>query len=211
MDPEENGQPDEVLEEFDEPKLEKKSIAQLAIDRRSKEHFAKARAKANGRKGEHKVNERQAEFCRLRALGTRVGKSYMIAYRRSDMSNFLACQAAWKLMQLPHVAAYYKELQDAAFNANVLALSEKRAFLADVVRTGVGDVTAKDKLAQSVRYHNGELVELKVPDKIKAIELDAKLAGELKETGMQINLQMNLINERLERAVHELPKDLPEE
>jgi regulator of protease activity HflC (stomatin/prohibitin superfamily) len=77
--------------------------------------------------------------------------------------------------------------------------------LADVVRTPIGKMTIDDKLAQRVRYHNGEMVELAMPDKIKAVELDAKLAGELKDSGMSVNVGLALVNERLQNIT--LPRD----
>jgi hypothetical protein len=61
-----------------------------------------------------------------------------------------------------------------------------------------------DKLAQAVK--DGEMQELKMPDKISALKLDAQLAGELVEKPMQVNLAMQLVNNRLESL--DIPKEL---
>jgi hypothetical protein len=55
---------------------------------------------------------------------------------------------------------------------------------------------------------DGELVEIQMPDKLRAAELDAKLSGELSENGVSLNIGLNLVNERL-LAIDEkvLPRD----
>ena len=48
--------------------------------------------------------------------------------------------------------------------------------------------------------------ELKMPDKISALKLDAQLAGELVEKNTQLNIGLQLVNNRLETI--DLPKTL---
>lgn len=103
-----------------------------------------------------------------------------------------------RLLSEPKVKEYLASLREAAFLANVLSLAEKRSFLADIVRTPVGKVDINDKLAQGVRYNKGELQELKMPDKIGALRLDAQLAGELVEKSATVNVGVQMINNRLE-------------
>ena len=76
--------------------------------------------------------------------------------------------------------------------SDVGSLAEKRSFLADVARTPIGKVGLDNKLASAARWHNGELVEVRMPDKIKAVELDAQLAGELHDNGLAINVGLQL-------------------
>lgn len=72
-------------------------------------------------------------------------------------------------------------------NPAFLSLIEKREYLASIVRTPVGEVNENSKLAQKVkRRHRTDKdgsstaeEEIELPGKLKAIELDAKLAGEL--------------------------------
>jgi hypothetical protein len=41
----------------------------------------------------------------------------------------------------------------------------------------------------------------------KAVELDARLSGELKDSGVAINVGMQLVNERLNSPALDLPKN----
>ena len=111
-----------------------------------------------------------------------------------------------RLLQDPKVKQYYTSLRETAFLANVLSLAEKRSFLADIVRTPIGKVDINDKLASGVRYRDGEIQELKMPDKIAALRLDSQLAGELVERPMQVNMALALVNQRLETL--DIPKEL---
>lgn len=69
----------------------------------------------------------------------------------------------------------------------VLSLAEKRTFLRSVVTTPIGQVDENSPLAQSVKRRaittrNGDTcheAEIKTCDKLRALELDARLAREL--------------------------------
>lgn len=78
------------------------------------------------------------------------------------------------------------DMIDAGENLKILSLKEKREYLASIVRTPVGDVTENSPLAQKVkrtsRTDKGgttDTEEIELPGKLRAIELDARLAGEL--------------------------------
>lgn len=70
-----------------------------------------------------------------------------------------------------------------ADNPDVLTLAEKRKFLASIVRTPIGQVTESSPLAQKVKRRTdkdgSQTEEIELPGKLKALELDAHLAGEL--------------------------------
>ena len=149
------------------------------------------------------VSPKIARFCHLVSLGLSQADAYMQAGFKATPK--VAAELSCRLLKKPNVAKYYASLRESAYLANVLSLAEKRSYLADVARTPIGKVSLDDKLASSARWHNGELVEIRMPDKIKAIELDAKLAGELHETGMAINVGLQLVNTRLAETT--LPKD----
>lgn len=76
---------------------------------------------------------------------------------------------------------------EAGHNPAILTLKEKREYLASVVRTPVGEVNESSPLAQKVkrstrRDKDGaetETEEIEIPGKLRALELDARLAGEL--------------------------------
>ena len=48
-----------------------------------------------------------------------------------------------------------------------------------------------------MRYDKGEMVELVMPDKLKALELDVRLAGEPKDNAVNVNVGLALVNDRL--------------
>lgn len=191
----ENGRLQEAFKESDEARAaEKERRLQVLQDAR----------RARFEKNAEELSPRQLRFCHFYSTGMPPQQSYLEAgYKTSD-----AAVSACRMLRRPQVKRYLKELREAAFLANVLSLGEKRSFLADVVRTPIGKIDVNHPLAQSVRYHDGEIVEIKMADKLKAAELDAKLSGELSENGVSINVGLNLVNERL-MAIDEkvLPKD----
>ena len=179
----------------------------------------KKRARADAHREERKhqgkmfqegLRPRQARFVHLVSLGMMPGQAYIEAgYLCKDgkiPDPHQAKDHASRLLNEPNVRAYYSSLRETAFLANVLSLAEKRSFLADIVRTPIGSVDINDKLANSVRYKDGEIIELKIPDKIAALRLDASLAGELVENKTQVNIGLAMVNNRLEAL--NLPKEL---
>ena len=179
-------------------------------EKRARAEKHRAERQAQGKLFEEGLRPRQARFCHLLSLGMPTGQAYIEAgYLRKDgkiPDGRDAMHHGCRLLQEPKVKAYYASLRETAFLANVLSLAEKRSFLADIVRTPIGTVDINDKLAQAVRYKDGEMVELKIPDKISALKLDAQLAGELVEKSTQVNVGFQLINQRLDSL--DLPKML---
>jgi hypothetical protein len=151
------------------------------------------------------VTPKQARFCHLVSLGMPMGQAMFEAgYHPKDKKS--ASEQANKLMKSFPVAKYYKELQETAFLANVLSLAEKRSYLADIVRTPIAKIDGHNKLAQFARYdENGNMTEVRMPSKLTAIELDAKLAGELSDTQVNVGIGLQLVNQRLEQI--NLPKN----
>src|SRR4029077_16515078 len=203
-----------MSEEEDLPEINGKPLDEILYQRgkehhvHSHAHMMKMRAARKEGFEVHKsgLSGKQVRLCHLVSLGTPYADAYRQAgYGNANTPTITCTHNATSILKNPRVAKYMAELQESAFLANVLSLAEKRSFLADVVRTSVGELTLQDKLAQRVRYHKGEMVELAMPDKIKAVELDARLAGELKENSMHVNVGLALVNERL--ANINLPKD----
>lgn len=145
----------------------------------------------------------QRKFCELRAIDR---MSQAEAYMRS----FPACKSivtaqgeGHKLTKRPPVAAYIQQLEAEVrardTQARFLSRDERRIFCARVVR---GKITALQPdsddadLIQSyeVHYRPGatkedppiEVRKIKGHDKLKAIQLDATLAGDLKDDGAVI-------------------------
>jgi phage terminase small subunit len=156
------------------------------------------------------LRPRQARFAHLVSLGLSVGEAYIEAGYLDKAGHVPDARDATlkgsALMRNPKVKAYFDALRQTAFLANVLSLAEKRSFLADIVRTPIGDVDVGNKLSQGARYKEGELVEIKMPDKISALKLDAQLAGELVESKAQVAIGFQLINQRLDTI--DLPPQL---
>lgn len=62
----------------------------------------------------------------------------------------------------------------------LLTMHERRDRLAKIVRTPVGEVDEHSPLAQRVkRDKDGNVIEIAMPDKLRALEMDAQFAGEL--------------------------------
>ena len=178
-------------------------------EKRARAEKHRAERTAQGQLFEEGLRPRQARFAHLVSLGMPTGQAYIEAgYLRNGKIPDAreAMHHGCRLLAEPKVKAYLSHLRETAFLANVLSLAEKRSFLADIVRTPIGKVDINDKLAQGVRYRDGEMQELKMPDKISALKLDAQLAGELVEKSTQVNVGLQLVNTRLESL--DLPKTL---
>jgi hypothetical protein len=81
----------------------------------------------------------------------------------------------------PRMKEYIKELREASWTAQALSYAEKRAYLADVVRTPVGKIDEHSPLAQEVIYEEtkyGTTKKIKMVSKTAAIAEDSKLAGD---------------------------------
>lgn len=210
-----NGEPDpeELEKELEASLKELKKEQSREHTNKRQEYMAKARAARAERLDEihGDITPKQARLVHYLSIGMPNAQAYFEAgYGHKDMSaHDASANVSSMLRQAPKMRAYLKELQEAAFLVNVLSLAEKRAFLADVVRTPIGKIDINDKLAQCVKYRDGEMIELRMPDKVKAVELDAKLAGELRENHVAVNIGMQLVNERL--AAIDLPRDAVEE
>lgn len=132
-------------------------------------------------------NQKHEKFAQLVADGASALDAYKKAYHCSMEA---AAKNAWRLRENEGVKARVSELQEKAADNTVMSIAEKRRFLAEIKRTPIGLVDEKSALCQSYEVvvmdggddkPSGELRKIKMPDKLKAIELDSKLAGELKD------------------------------
>lgn len=109
------------------------------------------------------------------------GMSPKDAYKKAGYapkSERVAVACASKMLARADVQARIEQLRKASTVASVLTLAEKRRFLALVVRTPLSAVDEASVLAQEYTA-GGDKVRIKMVDKLRAIELDSKLAGEL--------------------------------
>jgi hypothetical protein len=86
---------------------------------------------------------------------------------------------------------YYNKLREMAFS--ILCSPRSAASLP----TSSAPQWARS-ISQQAAKGRYRMVEMKMPDKISAVKLDAQLAGELIEKPQQINVGFQLINQRLE-------------
>lgn len=103
--------------------------------------------------------------------------NYAIKSGRSEDYASLGC----RMLKTERVAHAVSKLREKQFAKDVLSMSEKRAFLARAVRTPVGEINEGSDLAQEVTISegaNGSSRKVKAVDKLRAIELDSRIAGD---------------------------------
>lgn len=128
-------------------------------------------------------HERFARNIALRAMSQ--ADAYREVYGNDKIG--ARCQAS-TLLSDQNISNRVRFLSERGAEKDVLSHQEKRAWLAKVVRTPVGEVDQQSPLCQSYKITEG-LTEYKMVDKLKALELDARLAGELKEqTAITVNM-----------------------
>jgi len=129
------------------------------------------------------LNTRQKKFCDNYATrGMSIAESvrragYNFKSQKSEDYGSYGC----KMLKQDRVASYVSKLREKSFSKDVLSMAEKRAYLARAVRTPVGEITEASDLAQEVTFSEGKegsSRKVKAVDKLKAIELDSKIAGD---------------------------------
>lgn len=129
-------------------------------------------------------NPKHERFAQLIALLKTAGEAYAECYPESSPAS---CETLGpKLFRKVQISARVKELQQASATQTTLTMQERREFLANAVRTPIGDIDEKSPLAQAVEYEiigtekTGfrTLMKVKSVGKRECIELDARLAGE---------------------------------
>lgn len=123
----------------------------------------------------------QRKFCERIVSGDTGEAAWRKAYPKASPA--AARASASEALTKDNIKAEIQHLRDKAdliAGSGVLTLAEKRKFLAEVVKTPVGKVSKDSQLAQEVRVDEKSMT-IKMPCKLKALELDAKLAGEFDE------------------------------
>lgn len=126
------------------------------------------------------LTPQQKRFCHYLADGLPQGKAYLKAYKGVKKVE-TASVCANKLLKNTNIREYYETLVKKSESEACLSRKEKREFLARVVRTPINKVANDSDLVQErvrTMQPNGAKKEtLKMPDKLKAIEQDNKMAG----------------------------------
>lgn len=133
-------------------------------------------------------NARYERFAQYVAQGRNLTDAYARVF--TETSRDSARKNAARLKARDGIAARVRELQQAHATAAVMSLFEKRKYLASVVRTPLDDIDGKSPLcaAHTVTFTKaGRTHEFRKESALKAIELDAKLAGEFTDKVEHMN------------------------
>lgn len=122
------------------------------------------------------LNARQEKFAQLYVSGKTATEAYQVAYGPSKGAEV----SASRLLSTAKVAARVKALQEEAAKGAVLSLQETLEYFRKVVLTPIGEVDERSVLCQSAE-HSDTGTKFKMPCKLKALELNAKLQGWLRE------------------------------
>jgi len=126
------------------------------------------------------LNKRQQLFCHYLTEGDSQAQSYLKAGFKANTIQQAGSNAI-RLMRTERVASYLAKLKEVQFTKQALTYAEKRAWLAKALRTPVGELHEGSDLAQEVTISEGKegtSRKVKAVDKLRAIELDSKLAGD---------------------------------
>lgn len=141
----------------------------------------KKRAPQTGQqKGGGGIPKKHREFAHLIVAGLTQEDAYRQAISPTASHNTARTKGC-VIANDPRVKTYIRELREASWTAQALSYAEKRAFLAEVVRTPVGSVDETSPLAQEVVYEEtkyGTTKKVKMVSKAAAIAEDSKLAGD---------------------------------
>lgn len=134
-------------------------------------------------------NPRHEQYCQWIVAGKHQKEAYALAF--GTQSRGAEVNAA-KLIRKPHVAARVEELRSVITqHLPVLTLEKKRGYLLKAVETPIGQIDENSPLCQSYKVttrtdREGNKIEEKTfesVNKLRALELDAKLAGEMDNGG----------------------------
>lgn len=122
------------------------------------------------------LSARQENFCQEYVKGGTATEAYEKAYGKVKGAE----ASASRLLSNAKVAARVKALQEEAAKGAVLSLQETLEYFRKVVLTPIGEVDERSVLCQSAE-HSDTGTKFKMPCKLKALELNAKLQGWLRE------------------------------
>jgi len=126
------------------------------------------------------LNKRQQLFCHYLSEGESQARAYLKAGFKANTIQQAGSNAI-RLMKTERVSSYLAKLKEVQFTKQALTYAEKRAWLAKALRTPVGELHEGSDLAQEVTItesKEGTSRKVKAVDKLRAIELDSKLAGD---------------------------------
>ena len=158
-----------------------------------------------------KLNAKQKKFVSSVASGDFATDAYIEVYGCQKGS---AASAASRLMGQPNIIEELDRLKVAGEKETFMKIDQKRAMLAEIVLTPAWNLDPKSPLAQSVKIKRRTLpdgtveedITVRMPNKLRAMELDTKLSGELNQSGMRNDGDTwQIVKDRLDEARERTP------
>jgi phage terminase small subunit len=131
------------------------------------------------------LTPRREMFCHHVAAGMTQTNAYRQAFSTPNGAKYATVSAS-KLMKREDIQQRIEELKEYVMASRALSKNEKRAFLADIVRTPIGEIDEKSPLAKEVTYDITDrpdgstttVKKVKAHDKLAALAEDSKLSGD---------------------------------
>jgi len=146
-----------------------------------------------------KLTAMETAFARNLAMGMSYAKAHEMAGYKPCKNAKIAYGKGKAIAERPEVKSYLDSLRKATWVQNFLSVEEKRSLLADIARAKPQDIDEEKHFVSLSVDAEGKrtLAGPKVSEKIKAIEVDARIAGELSDDNGKVNVAIQLVNERL--------------
>ena len=132
-------------------------------------------------------NARHEQVAQLIAIGLTKTEAYAEVYKCDEVS---ARANIHKWIAKDSVRERIMEVQEEIADGRILTARERRLYLADLVRCKPSEITRDSPLCNGIKYDKEGREILEIPDKLAALKLDAQLAGDLKEGGSTVNVQI---------------------
>jgi hypothetical protein len=148
---------------------------------------------------ENELTPYETAFARNLVAGMSYAKAYNESgYKPSGCPRYSYLRGK-KISERPRVQQYMQTLRESAWANNVMSILEKRSMLAELVRAKPNEIDeTKSYVALSVDGEGRRTLQgPRVSDKLKAIELDMRAAGELNDDENKTNIAIQLVSERL--------------
>ena len=146
------------------------------------------------------LTPKEREFCRNLVTGMPVYRAFFTAGYKATTNKYASMKGS-AIAARPNCAKYISELKEAEWLSNVMTIAEKRSLMAQIARAKPQDINEESSVASiSIDGDGNRSIQgPKVSDKLKAIELDARISGELaQENDSRTQVAIQLINDRLE-------------
>ena len=158
-----------------------------------------------------KLNAKQKKFVNSVASGDFATDAYIEVYGCQKGS---AASAASRLMGQPNIIEELERLKVAAEKETFMDIDQKRAMLAEIIMTPPWNLDPKSPLAQSVKIKRKTLpdgtveedITVRMPCKLRAMEMDTKLSGDLSRSGQRNDGDtLQIVEERVRDAQQRCP------